>query len=68
MALNLTQLVADATAEVQKVEAVVTGVEKLISDAKAGGSLTVDVADVEALIAPITGVVQEAEQIIKTDL
>jgi hypothetical protein len=65
--MDIGALPADIQTEVKALTAAVTGVKALIADAKAKASLTVDVAAVEALLAPVEAAVSGAEKL-ATDL
>ena len=64
---NFAALLTDVPAEAKAVESFVTGVEKLVTDAKASGLSTVAITDVEALLPEGEAVITDGEKVI-TDL
>ena len=63
MNVNFGKLLTDIPSELTAVRSFVTGVEKLVADAKAGGLDTVTIADVEALIPEAETVIKDGEEI-----
>jgi len=65
--MNLGALVTDVPAELVAVKSFVTGIEKLVTDAKAAGLGTVLVTDIEGLVPDAETVVKDTDKVI-TDL
>lgn len=63
--LNFGALATDFPAELTAIQNVYTGMKKLITDAKAGGAtgISQDIADAEALIAPLESAVAGGEKL-----
>jgi hypothetical protein len=64
---NLAALITDVPAELVAVQGFVTGIEKLVADAKSAGLSTVAISDIEALVPDAETVVKDTEKVI-TDL
>jgi hypothetical protein len=64
---NFAALLTDVPAEAKAVESFVTGVEKLVTDAKTAGLSAIAIADVEALLPEGEAVITDGEKI-ATDL
>lgn len=64
---NFGALITDVPAELVAVQGFVTGIEKLVTDAKASGLSTVAISDIEALVPDAETVVKDTEKVI-TDL
>ena len=63
MTVNFGALLTDVPAEAKLVGEFVTGVQKLVTDAKAAGLTSVAIADVEALVPEGEAIVTEGEKI-----
>jgi hypothetical protein len=64
MSLNLTALIPAVEKFVADSTGAVTGIQKLIADAKSQGLTSVTIADVEAEIAPVETLVADGEAIV----
>jgi hypothetical protein len=65
MTVNFGKLLEDLPAEESAVGTFVTGIEKLVADAKGAGGATVAIADIEALVPVGETVVQDTEAVAK---
>lgn len=64
MPLNIAGLVSALPAEASAVGAFVTGVDKLVTDAKASGLSTVAITDIEALVPEGDAVIEDTKAVI----
>ena len=65
--MNISKLVTDLPAEASAVGAFVTGVDKLVTDAKTAGLTSVAISDIEALVPEGEAVIEDTKAVV-TDL